>query len=307
MESTLKLGSTVLVTGASGFIGKRLVETLLSQGKDVLGIVRQPDSARPVSRHYKEWVIGYGQGQLKRIEELFNEQAFEQVFHCATLFKRSHSDEDIRPLIEANEIFGCYILELSSKCGVTSFVNLASSWQLQGQIDQNFNSLYAVSKQAFLSYLDFYAKKSTMNILNYYLYETISALDSRDKVFNGIAVNLLTGSRMRMGNPNTVVNLSNVDLVCEQLAMHRQKPAGETQGVRHLEILNFDDISLERLVHKFELISGLRLALDWGVYKMPTINPFWRGDLAYDVERITVRTNLDREIRLKLAATPAPH
>jgi nucleoside-diphosphate-sugar epimerase len=73
-------GARVLVTGASGFVGRRVVERLASEGAHVRVLVREIARAGPLSRFPIEVAVG----DLLRPEEVAAAVAgCERVIHCA--------------------------------------------------------------------------------------------------------------------------------------------------------------------------------------------------------------------------------
>ncbi|HWN42827.1 MAG TPA: NAD-dependent epimerase/dehydratase family protein, partial [Thermoanaerobaculia bacterium] len=72
--------SKVLVTGASGFIGGRLVERLVRQGADVRVLVRNPASAARLAR----FPVTFHLGDVTNTTDLDKAvQGCDLIFHCA--------------------------------------------------------------------------------------------------------------------------------------------------------------------------------------------------------------------------------
>ena len=70
------MAKSVLVTGATGFIGSRLVETLINKGYDVTSLVRNGKEGNSKSR------IIYGDLTDDKID--FKDSKFDCVFHLFT-------------------------------------------------------------------------------------------------------------------------------------------------------------------------------------------------------------------------------
>ena len=70
------MGKSVLVTGATGFIGSRLVNELINKGYDVTSLVRKEKQGNPKSN------IIYGDLTEEKID--FKELEFDCVFHLAS-------------------------------------------------------------------------------------------------------------------------------------------------------------------------------------------------------------------------------
>ncbi len=108
----------ILVTGASGFVGGRLVEVLSERGQEVRAATRLASRARHLPG--VEWV----QCDLTRESEL--EQALrevETVYHCAALCSAPGSLTDFE---QANVHGTIRLLKLAAKAGVKNVVYLSS-------------------------------------------------------------------------------------------------------------------------------------------------------------------------------------
>jgi nucleoside-diphosphate-sugar epimerase/predicted dehydrogenase len=116
----LKTGNRprVLVTGASGFLGGRLVEVLSNQGTAVRGATRLLSRAKPLPG--VEWV----ECDLARGDRLRSALCdVETVFHCAALCGAPGS---LREYEEANLDGTMHLLRLAAEAGVRNFIYMSS-------------------------------------------------------------------------------------------------------------------------------------------------------------------------------------
>jgi UDP-glucose 4-epimerase len=102
---------TVLVTGSSGHLGEALVRTLLSQGRDVVGldVLDSPFTTRVGSIADRPLVRNCIEGA-------------ESVLHTATLHKPHIGTHDRQAFVEANVIGTTVLLEEAVSAGVSRFV-----------------------------------------------------------------------------------------------------------------------------------------------------------------------------------------
>ncbi len=108
----------ILVTGASGFLGGRLVEVLSSQGTAVRGATRLVSRARALPG--VEWV----QCDLAKEEELrVALRNVDTVFHCAALNSAPGSLEEFE---DANVRGTLRLVRIAAEAGVKSFVHVSS-------------------------------------------------------------------------------------------------------------------------------------------------------------------------------------
>jgi UDP-glucose 4-epimerase len=111
-----------LVTGASGFVGHRLVECLLESGWEVCCLLRRPRQPR---RHG----LAVVQGDLLQDSSLTLDAAstgeIDAVFHCAALLP-DPAIQDSSLFIQANTTATLKLLEACDKRGIARFVYLSS-------------------------------------------------------------------------------------------------------------------------------------------------------------------------------------
>lgn len=78
MASTLPLGSTVLVTGITGYIGSHVADQLLQAGFKVRGTVRNVEKAAGLLRNW-ESKFGAGQVDLVVVQDISKPGAFDEA------------------------------------------------------------------------------------------------------------------------------------------------------------------------------------------------------------------------------------
>lgn len=78
MASTLTLGSTVLVTGITGYIGSHVADQLLQAGFKVRGTVRNVEKAAGLLKNW-ESKFGAGQVDLVVVQDISKPGAFDEA------------------------------------------------------------------------------------------------------------------------------------------------------------------------------------------------------------------------------------
>jgi nucleoside-diphosphate-sugar epimerase len=111
----------ILVTGASGFLGGRLVDVLSSEGNAVRGATRLVSRARALPG--VEWV----QCDLANEDEVrVALRNIETVFHCAALNGAPGSLEEFEELEDANVRGTLRLVRIAADAGVKTFVHVSS-------------------------------------------------------------------------------------------------------------------------------------------------------------------------------------
>ena len=179
-QSNIMSGATLLVTGATGFLGSKLVEEFVADGCHVVILKRTSSNV---------WRIGHLLDKLVLIDlenqpfdDIFSQYKFDMVVHCATNYGR----RDVSPidLINANLILPLHLLYVADLFGVKAFINTDTF------LDKGVN-LYSLSKKQFLDWLRVYSEK--MICANVSLEHFYGPYDDPSKFVTRIVRDLLQG------------------------------------------------------------------------------------------------------------------
>jgi len=140
---------TILLTGATGFLGSHLLEALLNKGHKVIVLKRSTSDCWRIS-HLLDQVVSYDV-DLKPLELPFEQQPIDTVIHTACHYGRNGSD--LNEIVETNLMFGLRLLDLSLVYNTGTFINTDTL------LNKNLN-VYSLSKGQFVEWL----KQSSNNI-----------------------------------------------------------------------------------------------------------------------------------------------
>jgi nucleoside-diphosphate-sugar epimerase len=116
--------ATALVTGASGFIGRALVEHLRNRGKRVIAVGR-PASALPAADRQIRLEAKSAQAIHEVIAEALDSESVDVVFHCAAYGVRPGDREAVQ-MFQANiAAMGAWV-EAAARLKAKVFVNAGS-------------------------------------------------------------------------------------------------------------------------------------------------------------------------------------
>jgi len=135
---------TILITGATGFLGSHLTERLLSDGFNIIILKRSFSNIWRI-KHLLDELISYDIDKIS-LEKIFEEHEINIIIHTATLYGRKK--ERISEIIEANFIFPLKILELAITNNTRYFINTDTS------LSKHLN-YYSLSKNQFKEWLNF--------------------------------------------------------------------------------------------------------------------------------------------------------
>jgi len=149
IEAKSILGQKVLVTGASGFLGRHLCRRLGQRGAEVFGISR---SAQQEESFCHRWFRA-DMGNLDSVEEVFKLAQPEVVFHLSGHGVGSPDLENVLPTFRNDLLTTVNALTVATQQRVRRFIIAASLEEPQpGAADQIPSSPYAAAKWASGSY-----------------------------------------------------------------------------------------------------------------------------------------------------------
>lgn len=181
---------TILLTGASGFLGYHFAKRLLAQGAKVVGIKRKNTSLWRYSDIKSDNIEFY---DIENLQKAFSDNAPECVIHTACSYGRN--GESLVELMSANVMFGLEVFEMALSHKIQTFFNTDTL------LGENINN-YALSKKQFSDWLK--RNSSSMQIFNMKI-EHMYGLKDDNKKFISWFINEL------------INNVDKIDLTsCEQ-------------------------------------------------------------------------------------------
>lgn len=180
----------VMVTGATGYLGGHVARLCLERGISVVALVREgrsnhlPDGLECVTT------------TLDGVADVMSHFAPNAVLHLAAWSGSQHIAEQIDDILESNITLGTHLLEAAvSLPRQPVFIWAGSYWQYaHGGDEPVSNSLYAASKQAFSTIIDYYRQCRGARALGLILHDVYGEDDNRGRLLNLIAHALMNTS-----------------------------------------------------------------------------------------------------------------
>lgn len=253
----------VLLTGATGFIGRHVFRRLVEEGHDVAALVR-PNSRLDVLQpaNSRVHLLVYD-GTYSSLHAAVAATRPNLVIHLASLFLSHHSALDVARLIESNLNFPTQLLEAMAEFDVKHLINTGTSWQHFEGKNYNPVNLYAATKQAFETLLSFYVEAKGIRAITLKLFDTYGPNDDRVKLFSLLRGAAKTGEALRMSPGEQVLDLVYIDDVVDAflLSMAHLPLVTTTESYA---VSGPDRISLRELVRVYENTVGRRVPVEWG-------------------------------------------
>jgi len=256
----------ILVTGATGFVGSHVVETLVNEGLEVLILVRNAsDLSRVQDLKSRLHIFNIDTGSF---DNVFSRYAVDTIIHLATYYKKEDREADIEAMNEVNFEFPKQLLNAGIKAGVKRFINTNSYFQysptpvpISCNNDENPFNNYAKSKIKFKRLLKKYTDQIT--IVNFILFTPYGPGDNHKLVRSVISAALL-GHRINLSDGFQKIDLVYVrDVAKAYLAAHKSS-SFELGSENAICIGSGFPVSIRDIVSAVEEICACKIDKKWG-------------------------------------------
>jgi nucleoside-diphosphate-sugar epimerase len=144
---------TILLTGATGFLGSYLLKSFLNNGHKVIALKRSTSNTYRIEVYLNQ-IILYDMDKTE-LSDIFKNHKIDIVVNTVTNYGRK--DIKVSSIVDTNLIFGLNLLEESVKANVKAFINTDTL------LDRNIN-VYALSKAQLVDWMQFLSNKNTKMI-----------------------------------------------------------------------------------------------------------------------------------------------
>lgn len=248
---------TIIVTGATGFLGRHVLAELTKTNLRLLAITRDKSKAQIVTQTAEVAPVD----SLSSTEELSDFfggiQGSVVLAHLATYYSTAHSATDVERLIDANISFPLRLVDALSRAKPGSAVlNISTLFQHFESKSYSPVSLYAATKESFLKLLDFYAETKVLRVADLTIGDTYGVDDTRGKLINLLISNVGSKKILNLGSGLQNMSLIHVSDAARAIVKVLQEfdstPAG---SVWRVQVPPTDNILVRDLITEIERIS----------------------------------------------------
>ena len=252
-----------LVTGAGGFLGRRLVPALLAAGHEVACVTRNPAELPEAWGKLLVASTDLSGNGVRRLCADFRPQV---VIHLAALYINEHQFEDVRPLVEVNVLLGVHLLEAMRSSGCDKLVCAGTSWQHYEGADYNPTNLYAATKQAFSAIAEYFLQVAGLRLIELHLYDSYGEGDTRPRLLNHLQACAMGGQTLALSPGEQRLHLVHVDDLVAGFILASEQSSSLAAGERQIfRLPSKKAVSLRELVEAFNAADpSFPVQVEWG-------------------------------------------
>ena len=205
----------IIITGATGFVGRNLLPKLIQANHEIFEITISPDISKELYGSNTRQFYFFNDNQNKLKNELNNFKP-EALIHLASYLTSSDDTEDMRKLINSNILFLCQVLDAVKESGLKWFINtgsFAEYYKGDGVLDPAY--LYSATKTASRIFVDYYSKAYEFNYTTIVPYTIYGGVDTHEKIIDLIYNSLESEKSVTLTSGNQVLDFIHIEDVVD--------------------------------------------------------------------------------------------
>ena len=251
----------ILLTGATGFLGSRILSALLKNGNEVVVVKRSFSNTDKIGEFLSDEKLHTFDIDLSEPRKLFEKYPIETIIHTATEYGRGTTP--VIKTLEANLMLPIRLAELGISYGVKCFINTDSFFNKENKSYSGLPS-YSLSKKNLLTWLTNLSKE--LKIINVILEHVYGPHDDRSKfveyAIQEIAVKKIAKIALTHGHQKR--DFIYVDDVAEAYIKLIEYGRKENFLFKNFEVGSGESHSIRDFIETIKLLSGSSTELCFG-------------------------------------------
>ncbi|MBC7417822.1 MAG: NAD(P)-dependent oxidoreductase [Pedobacter sp.] len=257
--------NVALVTGGTGFTGSYLIRRLVADGWLVHAIVRPESNLKALETCSDQIKLHTHDGSTLNMISILNSTKPNVVFHLAAITFSQHTPDNLKFLLDGNILFSTQLAEAMAENGVDSIVNTGTFWQHFENKEYEPSCLYAATKQAFETILQYYIAAKGFKAITLKLFDSYGPNDFRPKLFNLLKEAGISKKLLPMSPGEQLIDLVYIDDVIDAFIIAANRLLqGKVYGQEHYAVSSGKPVKLKSLVHLYESVANTPIFIEWG-------------------------------------------
>jgi nucleoside-diphosphate-sugar epimerase len=281
----------ILVTGATGFVGRHLMPKLINERHEILELTIEPEvSEKLYGDKTQKYLIDDNQSELTDKIENFNP---EIIIHLASFLTSLDDYNTQKKLLNTNILFLCRILDAIKNTNLKLFINtgtFAEYYKGDGVFDPAY--LYSATKTASRSFLDYYSKVYNFNYVTVVPYTIYGGNDSQKKIIDIIYESLDSQQSTDLSPGEQQLDFIHVEDITD-FYIHLIKNIENLEYKSNFQVGTGLGISLRELTKIIEDQTNKTANINWGG------KPYRSSDVMYAVANLSNSRGWKPKIHIK--------
>lgn len=253
----------ILITGATGFVGRPLVEELIKNAQyQLLILSRNVQNAQNLFKHLEGGNIHFADNNDTESIQSYNPDV---VLHLAALNTSRNDRLIIDDIIDANITSGVKLLDALSTCSnLKLFVNASTFAAYRHNAGIDSANLYAASKTAFDVFLDYYSDKDGYHAISAILFSIYGGDMTIKRVMDYIAESTNAKENVAMTAGEQQLDFIHVDDVVEFYKCLLENYQRIPKDVRRIPVGTGKAVAIKSIAEIIEAVSNRKCHIQWG-------------------------------------------
>jgi nucleoside-diphosphate-sugar epimerase len=280
---------TVLVTGASGFVGSCLAHRLVETGCSLNLILRNPEKSwrlSPILEKSNLFKHRVDLTDLEKLKKTIDEISPDVIYHLATYGAYPGIQKDLGEMMRTNVIGTLNLVTACAKKSFSCFINTGTSSEY-GMKEHRITetdllepmTYYGVSKAAATLFCQTFAKNENMPIATFRLFSPYGENEEKSRLFPTVILSCLLDKPLHLSSPLSVRDFIYIEDAVDAYLLSAGSPSAISGQV--LNIASGEQHTVGEVVDAVIAITKSKIRPQWGTEQKKQPEPTtWVADIS---------------------------